>query len=1317
MKFALLITLLLSPLSALHATDAPAQKPNIVLILADDLGYGDVSCYNPDAKFKTPHMDRLAMQGTRFTDAHTPTSVCTPTRYGILTGRHSWRTKLQRGVLLQYAEPLIVPERLTLPALLKQHGYHTACIGKWHLGWDWPKSSPKAVPDFTQPIPGGPTARGFDYYFGTDVPNLPPYGFIRNDRLVAQPTGMKKAGDVSDVGNRTTTGPAGPIVPGWRFDLILPSLVKESVDYIGQRAADKKPFFLYLPLTSPHFPVVPSGKFRGKSGVCDLADFIMETDDALGQVMAALDRHGLADNTILIFTSDNGPAKNSRTPLEDAGHNGSGPLRGKKASIYEGGHRVPFIARWPGHTPAGAVSGEIICQTTFLATCAELLGAKLPDNAAEDSYSILPLLRGGKPSQPTHPAVIHNPGARLFAIRQGPWKLIAMPDGKDELYDLAADLGETKNVIAEHRAKAGELTQLLQRCIAEGRSTPGPAQKNDVPVLLRDPKAPVNARSETTDWAVDFRFAPERWQTCIGLPDDPFKSIVGHDGGFYYDYSKAQGRRFGTQLHVELDTDAKAAPTQQHLHSPRVPVVTTRHKQGALELRQVAWANAPAGQTVDEWSAQRADFLSLTVANTGETASPARLRLKTGATVSLRLDDSRTRLVTENGQTFCWFSRPCQPAEAGPAPSAIRSLHPLAVTRNWSQPNKPCDACFKDVLVGHKSPLEFEFVAGKGRKHVVKLGLLEAFYSAPGKRPLEIQIEGKTVRSLDLVKEYGQNTPVLLEFPAEDTNGDGKLSIAIHSAPGAVDTNTILTSLRILSADGATLALVDADHLPSMPRPLTLTWDLGKLDPGRETELLVVVPQGAQAKRAAGPFDGKAESQRAIAFWEKAALPYGSIEVPDAGIQAVLDSCVRNIYQAREIKNGLPAFQVGPTIYRGLWVVDGAFLMEAVTMLGRVEEARNGLRYLLGFQRADGGIEIIERHWKETGIMLWAVTRHARLTGDPAWLREVWPKIERGVDYIRHMRQITDPQSPNYRLVPDGFSDGGVAGSYPEYTNIYWTLNGLRAACEAAAWLGKDEQARQWRREFDDFMAAFRKAAERDARLDEHGNRFVPVRMRDDQNLAPQRGQWAFLHAIFPGKLFAPDDKLMRGTLATLQANERQGLVYGASVPHAIWAYLGSFYAHGWLWLGDGAKAARTLYAFANHASPLMVWREEQVPLGEHDPRDFGDMPHNWASAEFIRLVRHLLVLERGDELHLLEGLPGAWLKPGAVTRLRGVLTEFGPLGLELRVAADGRSARLRMEPLRRNLPAAVHLHLGGSTVVVKNTTEPIDRTIPLVTP
>ena len=310
--------------------------------------------------------------------------------------------------------------------------------------------------------------------------------------------------------------------------------------------------------------------------------------------------------------------------------------------------------------------------------------------------------------------------------------------------------------------------------------------------------------------------------------------------------------------------------------------------------------------------------------------------------------------------------------------------------------------------------------------------------------------------------------------------------------------------------------------------------------------------------------------------------------------------------------------------------------------MGRTEEARNGIRYLLSFQRPDGAIMLIDGHWKETGIALWAVTRHARLTDDKKWLAEVWPQLEKGFAYIRTLREkaSADPKALTYRLLPEGFSDGGLGGINPEYTNVYWTLAGLKAAVDAARWLGKNEQAQAWQAEYDDFYATFRRAAERDARTDSHGNRYVPIDMRKDAKISPQKAQWAFLHAVFPGKVFAADDPLVLGNMAMLRAVEAEGLVRDTGwVTSGVWNYFGSFYAHGWLWMGQGQKAARTLYDFANHASPLLCWREEQMPRGEGDAI-CGDMPHNWASAEFIRLVRDLLVLERGDELHLFEGLP-----------------------------------------------------------------------------
>ena len=392
-------------------------------------------------------------------------------------------------------------------------------------------------------------------------------------------------------------------------------------------------------------------------------------------------------------------------------------------------------------------------------------------------------------------------------------------------------------------------------------------------------------------------------------------------------------------------------------------------------------------------------------------------------------------------------------------------------------------------------------------------------------------------------------------------------------------------------------------------------------------------------------------------YWQKLDLPYGRFEIPDPGIQATLDSSIRNIYQAREIKQGLPAFQVGPTCYRGLWVVDGSFLMEAVAMLGRTDEARNGIRYLLSFQRADGAIMLIDGHLKETGIALWAVTRHARLTNDKKWLSEVWPRVEKGFAYIRSLRQkaSADPKALIYGLLPEGFSDGGLGGINPEYTNVYWTLAGMKAAVDAARWLGRSDEAQAWQREYDDFYATFRRAAQRDARTDSHGNRYVPINMRKEAKISPQKAQWAFLHAVFPGKVFASDDPLVLGNMAMLRAAEAEGLVRDTGwVSNGVWNYFASFYAHGWLWTGHGPKAARTLYDFANHASPLLCWREEQMPRGEGDAI-CGDMPHNWASAEFIRLVRDLLVLERGDELHLFEGLPRGmdWARQGGARKRR----------------------------------------------------------------
>ncbi|MBN2205832.1 MAG: hypothetical protein JW742_00370 [Candidatus Aminicenantes bacterium] len=441
------------------------------------------------------------------------------------------------------------------------------------------------------------------------------------------------------------------------------------------------------------------------------------------------------------------------------------------------------------------------------------------------------------------------------------------------------------------------------------------------------------------------------------------------------------------------------------------------------------------------------------------------------------------------------------------------------------------------------------------------------------------------------------------------------------------------------------------------------------------------------------------QERRAAAYWHALPLPYNVIRVADPDVQDLIDASIRNIYQSREVKEGLPVFQVGPTCYRGLWVVDGCFILEAMTFLGRSGEARMGIRHLLTRQKPDGSFEILDKYWKENGIVLYLLYRHALLTRDVAWLRRNWETVRRVVEVIRRLRRESraNPNAPEAGLMPAGFPDGGIGGVVPEYTNVYWNLAGLKAAVEAARLVGAAE-LEDWEAEYEDFLETFRRAAKRDSRPIDGKMSYLPILMRPDPAVAPVRGQWAFCHAVYPGKLFDVRDPLALGTMALLERSEAEGLVLGTGwMPDGIWNYFASFYGHAQLWLGRGEKAARILYAFANHASPLRAWREEQPPRGKDTERRFvGDMPHNWASAEFIRLVRNLVVLERGRELHLLEGIPRTWLAAGATTELKGVATDFGPVSLLLRVDDDGRHATLRVEKPPGADMKRIVIHLGA---------------------
>ena len=500
---------------AAEASKSGSANPNIIFILADDQGFGDVSALNPESKIPTPNIDRIANEGMIFSDGHSSSSVCTPTRYSVLTGRYHWRTHLQKGVLGGFSKPLISQGRLTVASLLKNYGYSTACIGKWHLGWDWPLKDGGTANDngdfsggfkggwdvdYTARIKNGPCDLGFDTFFGISASlDMPPYVYVR-DRTPTEPATVEKAFHRK-----------GPAAKGFEAVDVLPTITKETVNFINAQSKSDNPFFVYFPLNAPHTPIVPTGEWEGKSGINKYGDFTMQVDWTVGQVLKAIDDNGIADNTLVIFTTDNGcsPAANIKE-LEAAGHDQNYIYRGHKADIFEGGHRVPFVARWPDKVKAGSRTDQLVGQLDLLATAAEIVGVKVNQNGGEDSVSFLPVLTGAA-TKPIRTSIVSQSIGGQFAVRDGNWKLCLCPGsggwssprpGRSDLtkvppiqlFDLEEDPGETNNIQADHPDRVARMKKMLSDIISNGRSTLGPKLKNDADVVMIKPISKPRAK-------------------------------------------------------------------------------------------------------------------------------------------------------------------------------------------------------------------------------------------------------------------------------------------------------------------------------------------------------------------------------------------------------------------------------------------------------------------------------------------------------------------------------------------------------------------------------------------------------------------------------------------------------------------------------------------------------------------------------------------------------------------------------------------------------------------------------------------------------
>ncbi len=488
-------------LCAFSAADHEEARPNIIYILADDLGYGDLSALNPDSKIQTPNIDRLVREGLSFTDAHSPSAVCTPTRYGILTGRYCWRSRLKSGVLVGVDSVLIEPGRRTVGALLQQSGYHTACIGKWHLGLNWVKKDAdqplyagdnkwqvaRTNIDYTQPVTKGPEDFGFDYSF--IIPSsldIMPYCYLENNQIV-EPADAFTEGKSQAVDGRGIFWRPGEVSPGFRHDEVMFTFIDKAVRYIETRAATGQPFFLYFPLSAPHTPWLPTDRFKGASDAGDYGDFVRLVDWSVGQLLSTLDSLDLTDNTLVMLTSDNG-ADWTDADKAQYDHLANAGFRGRKADIWEAGHHIPFIARWPGVIAPNTRSDALTSLTDLTATLAALLGRDLDEETAEDSYNLLPVLRGHSLDHPIRETIVHHSLDGMFAIRKGHWKLIlgrgsggftaprrytpqaGEPAG--QLYNLAYDPSETTNRYDERPDLVAELTELLEKYQREGRSRP-----------------------------------------------------------------------------------------------------------------------------------------------------------------------------------------------------------------------------------------------------------------------------------------------------------------------------------------------------------------------------------------------------------------------------------------------------------------------------------------------------------------------------------------------------------------------------------------------------------------------------------------------------------------------------------------------------------------------------------------------------------------------------------------------------------------------------------------------------------------------------
>ncbi|MCG3117947.1 MAG: hypothetical protein ALAOOOJD_00072 [bacterium] len=799
--------------------------------------------------------------------------------------------------------------------------------------------------------------------------------------------------------------------------------------------------------------------------------------------------------------------------------------------------------------------------------------------------------------------------------------------------------------------------------------------------------------------AVDFRFTPKNYLTAICLPDDWQKTLVTETGALAYDLGPGPYARPLTEVTLGLKSkDLKI--TRHYFADPRLPIATAEYSADGVTMKTAAFAlveekQAPTRNLFLDGKVQRVGGLNGCIgwAAPAGTVDPAFRNVAWGANRAIRY---RVKVAPgSRKQVALGVIEPYKPKpklrdlELRVEGAALQRVDPLQDGKN----NQPYVYLFNGEDQDRDGWLAIESHAPlDGPDPNTTLSVFWVF-SENMKLSPEAIIRGEMSAQAEVYWDCGSETELQSQSPrfdglhAELAGNDFTPVIRIKSRRHFVFDSTT----GILLTEGRPFVIASPKPISATPQGSEWILEL----PGGTREISLVVQSGRprEAQRQNVP-NLRAEMEKARAFWLKRAhIPQGKIVIPDRGMQYVLDANIRNLYQIHEVVDGVPQFQPGPSVYRGLWIHDNDWHISAALFLGDTANARRAIEGLWRYQSADGQVKVMEPYPmnRETACLTYIMCRYARLTGDKKWLERNWQRITSGLEWLRQLREqtLTDPTSIGYGLFPPGFSDGGLGGINWEYGSVYWTLIGLRTGAEAAGWLGKIDDAAKWNQLYAEVLNSFQRAARRDLRQDRGGNWYLPMKVADTSRaIPPQQANWGLLDAQGLGNLFDTRDSLVVGTLNMLQWEKREGLAINTGwLKDGIWVFFGTLQAIAHVYQRDYPEAQALLYAIANHASPLGTWVEEQLPQ-DVGVRNTGDQSNATASSLFIKLVRRLLVLERANTLELLAGVPASWYQPGAKIELNEVPTLFGRLTFRLHISPDGKVCRIHLRPVGKSVDA-----------------------------